>query len=348
MKKFGKLLLGLLTGTMLLAGVTGCGSKETNNSSETTEKSSGATEEKVDVKISYWDYNIQGSLLVYSKELGLLEKEFPKDGNVTVSLIPFENGPTANEAITAGELDFELSIGDQPFITGNANGVNTSILATTMKQEKTYITVVAKDSDINSYADLKGKNIAVGIGTFTHKSLIGLLKDNGISETEVSFTNIGDSGYAEALTAISRGELDAYFGSWANLTSAIENGSVKKIGDSTGHPLSTYFVGTNSFIEKHPEVTEKLVKVLDETVAYINEKPEEAIDYFAKQLDWSKETVASLIENVDLVIDFTAQDEVSVKETQDFLLSQDILDEEVEALIEKHTNPSFVKKVKGK
>lgn len=355
MKKYGKLIAGLLAGTMILSGLTGCGSKESNNGGAVAvsaavpedDASQAEENENVDVRISFWEYNIQGTLFDYANELGLLEKEFPKDGNVTITLIPFENGPTANEAITAGDLDFELSIGDQPFITGNANGVDTAILATTMKQEKTYITVVAGDSDINSYADLKGKNIAVGIGTFSHKSLIGILKDNGIGESEVSFTNIGDNGYSEALTAIDRGEIDAYFSSWANLNSSLEDGSVKKIGDSTGHPLTTYFVGTNSFIANHPEITEKLVKVLYDTVAYINEKPEEATAYFAKRLDWDEETVSNLIENVDIVIDLTEQDAASIKETQDFLVTQDILEEEVDELIEKHTNSSFVEKVKG-
>lgn len=340
MKKIGKILSGLLIGTLLLTGAAGC--------QKTESKSVSASDEgPVNVRISYWEYNIQGTLFDYAKELGIWEKEFPESGDVTVSLIAFENGPTANEAITAGELDFELSIGDQPFITGNANGVNTAILVTTMKQEKTYITVVAKDSEINSYKDLKGKRLAVGIGTFTHKSLIGILKDNGISETEVAFTNIGDAGYLEALTAIERGELDAYFGSWANLSSALEDQSVKQIGDSTGHPLTTYFVVTNDFAQKHPEITEKLVKVLYDTVVNINENPQAAEAYFAKRLDWSPEIVSSLIENVDLVVDFNEEDEASIKETQDFLVSQGILDEEVEGLIEKHTNPSFIKKVKG-
>ena len=346
MNKFKKVLALLVIATLTVGTVTGCGSEDATAVSKSSAATEHASEGK-NVRVSYWAYNIQGTLFQAAQEFGIWDEVIGKLGDdVNIELIPFENGPVANEAITAGELDIELSLGDQPFITGNANGVDTSILATTMKQEKSYITVVAADSDINSPADLKGKNIGVGIGTFSHKSFIGILDDNGIDVSEVSFTNLGDAAYGEALTAIGSGELDAYFGPWSSLAQALEEGTVKQIGDGTGHPLTTYFVAKNEFINDNPEITEALVETLYKTVDYINNNKEEAVAFFSKQLDWDEEIVSQLLDKVEVVVDLTDEDITSITETQKFLLDQEILDEEVEDLIEKHTNSTFINEVK--
>ena len=341
MGKKKKVIAFILIMTLLVIGVTACG-----NSTSEAKADNTSEDGTVNLRVSYWDYNLQGNLFEFAKEWGIWDEVFTDD-KVKVDLIAFENGPVANESITAGELDAELSLGDQPFITGNANGVDTSVIATTMKQEESYITVVAADSDINSYKDLKGKSIGVGIGTFSHKSLLGILGENGIEENEVEFTNLGESQYTEALTAIERGELDAYFGSWYNLAAALEEGSVKQIGDSTGHPLTTYLVVTNSFIENYPDITEKLTEVLYKTIEYINENKEKAVPAIAKKLDWDEKVASEFLDKVELVADLTEEDTTSIEETQQFLINQGVLDEEVEGLIENHTDSSFIKKVRG-
>jgi ABC-type nitrate/sulfonate/bicarbonate transport system substrate-binding protein len=364
MKRTKKLLSLLVAGTFLIGGLAGCaGSTDSTSASDTTaasdtadasddisvsdsEEAEASSDSAVKVRISYWDYSIQGLMFSAAQEFGIWD-EVLQDVDADIELIAFENGPAANESIIAGELDGELSIGDQPFLTGNANGVDTSLLSTIIKQEESYVTVVAADSDINSYADLAGKNIGVGIGTFSHKSIIGILGDNGITSSDVEFSNLGDSAYAEALTAIDKGELDAYFGPWVSLSEAIDAGSVKVIGDSTGHPLTTYLALTNDFIEAHPDITEDLVEILYKTVDYINNNREEAVAYFAKQLDWDEDLTSQMLDKVELVADLTDEDFASIEETQQFLLDQDILDEEIDGLIENHTNDTFIKNVKG-
>ena len=345
MKNLKKYLSILVVATLLVGSLTACG--QSKSSAATMEAKKSSNDDSVDVRISYWEYNIQGTLFDAAKEFGIWDEVTSKLGdNVNFELIAFENGPVANEAITAGELDVELSLGDQPFITGNANGVNTSVLSTTVKQEESYITIVAADSDINSHADLKGKNIGVGIGTFSHKSFIGILDDNGIDVSEVEFSNLGDAAYGEALAAIDKGELDAYFGPWNSLVDALESGKYKQIGDSTGHPLTTYLVASNDFIEKNPEITQALVEILYKTVDYINNNKDEAVAYFSKRLDWDSKIVSQFIDKIQIVADLTDEDRASIEATQNFLLDQEILDEEVEGLIDKHTNSTFIDTVK--
>ena len=101
--------------------------------------------------------------------------------------------------------------GDQPFLSGVAKtGVDLTIPSTELRQEKTLILVADSNSEVQSAADLKGKNIAVPLGTYVHKSLIGVLQDNGIPVDDVQLTNI--SAVGDAVAAIENGNVDAYIG----------------------------------------------------------------------------------------------------------------------------------------
>lgn len=306
--------------------------------------SAGSKDGKLKVRISRWDFNVWGNLLVYAEKWGITDKVL-KDTNIELEFIPFENGPAANEAITAGQLDFELGIGDQPFLTGNENGVDTAILAGVSREEKSQIIVTDAKSKINSPAELKGKKIGLAIGTYTHKSLIGIFKDNGISVSDVELINIKTAG--DAVTALTNGDIDAYLGSIFNLNPSIEEGTIKKIGDETGHPSNSYLVATNSFIEEHPEETQKIVELVYESAKYLNEHFEEEYEYIAGPANIDPKQLHELLPLVDIDIDLRNDDIEQIKSTQDFLIEQDILSEKIENLEKDHINDTFIKKVRG-
>lgn len=347
MRTLKKIFSFMIAASLLTGGVTGCG----NSSDESTAESSSdaiagisSGDEELTVRISYWDFNIQGSLLVFAEKWGILDEVFG-DTNVNIELVPFQDGPTANEAVTAGEIDFELAIGDQPFLTGNENGVDTVLLATTMRQEKSYLLVADADSDINSPADLKGKNIAVGIGQFTHKSLIGILQDYGIDVSEVELTNYTVTG--DVVTAIQKGDVDAYLGPYLDLKPSLDDGTLKQFGDCTGHSCNNYLVGTREFITAHPDITEKVVEAVYKSSKYLAENIDSEAAYVAETLGFTEENVINFVPLVDLDVNLSADDIASVKNTQDFLIQNDILTEEVPELEEKHIDTSFIEKVRA-
>jgi ABC-type nitrate/sulfonate/bicarbonate transport system substrate-binding protein len=105
--------------------------------------------------------------------------------------------------------------------------------------------------------ELKRKKIGVYIGTYTHKSLIGVLKDHGLKNTDVELANITNGN--DGLAALSGGDIGAYLASEPYVTSSVEGGLGRLISDITGHPGMAYLVAQNEFVKKDPEVTERFI-----------------------------------------------------------------------------------------
>jgi sulfonate transport system substrate-binding protein len=339
-RNFIRRTVGIATAVFLTAGLmTGCASSNTDDDNLTSDG-------KVVVKIGTfgdfaWDYPI-----IVAKEYGIWDEIF-KDEDVELDLTTsFTNGPEANEALTAGSLDVIWGIGDQPILTGIQNGVDSSILAKVSSQDETIVLVTSSgNDDINSISDLKGKKIAVAVGTILHKSLIGVLNDNNISTDDVELVNFTTAG--DVVSAIDRGDVDAYIGYIFDINNSITDGTLKKIGDATGSPSSTYIVAANSFVNKYPEIAEKLVQASVEGAEYIKDNPEETYKFIADNTGWSMDDMEELFPLIHLDVEFTDEDLAEINDTQQFLIDNDILDEEIENFETEHINTTFIDKIKA-
>jgi ABC-type nitrate/sulfonate/bicarbonate transport system substrate-binding protein len=367
MKNFIRKAMGLAVTTTLMMGLlAGCGS-ESSSTSQTTAASEANVAEKETVKevekeeggsstatsdepvvvkigtfgICAWNYPI-----IVAKEFGIWDEVF-KDENVELDLTTsFTTGPEANEALTAGSLDLIWGEGDQPFLTGIQNGVDISIIAKVTSQDETIVVVAGGDnSEINSIADLNGKRIAVAVGTITHKSLIGDLKDNNVDVDSVELVNFSTPG--DVVAAIGRGDVDAYIGYIFDINSSIKDGTLKKIGDSTGNPASTFILASNDFIDKYPDITEKIVEASEKGAEFIKENKDEAYDFIAEGTGWSLEDMNDLYPLIHTEVEFTDDDLDRLKITEQFLIDNDILDGELPTLETEHINRTFIDKVKA-
>jgi sulfonate transport system substrate-binding protein len=326
----------LITGLM-----TGCSKSADSNQADNT-----ASDSKVVIKIGTfgtcaWNYPI-----IVAKEYGIWDKVFEGE-NVELELTTsFTTGPEANEALTAGSLDVIWGIGDQPILTGIQNGVDTSILAKVSSQDETIAIVAAGDNDaLNSVTDLKGKKIAVAVGTITHKSLMGVLSDNNVDSNDVELVNFSTAG--DVVAAIERGDVDAYIGYIFDINDSIKDGTLKKIGDATGNPSSTYIVAANSFINQYPDIAEKLVQASVEGAQYIKDNPEETYKFIAEGTGWSVEDLEELYPLIHTDVEFTDDDLAQLKKTEQFLIDNDILEGELPNLESDHINTTFIEKVKA-
>jgi sulfonate transport system substrate-binding protein len=129
----------------------------------------------------------------------------------------FTSGPPILEGINAGAVDFG-SVGNTPPIFAAAANSRIVIVGGTDVRLDGQAIVVPASSAIRSPADLKGKKIAVAKGSSAHGQLLGVLKKNGLSFTDIKPQYLQP---ADALTALSGGKVDAW-ATWEPYTAQAE------------------------------------------------------------------------------------------------------------------------------
>ena len=107
--------------------------------------------------------------------------------------------------------------------------------------------VATADSDIQSIADLKGKRVGVGkVGSGVEQSAAKVLESAGLSYDDLA--QVSHTGYADSVTEMSNGNLDAAF-----FTSGVPNSSITGLMQSTDVtfvPVSGDVAST--LLEKYP------------------------------------------------------------------------------------------------
>ncbi|MGO0915335.1 ABC transporter substrate-binding protein, partial [Clostridioides difficile] len=83
------------------------------------------------------------------------------------------------------------------------------------------------------------------------------------------------------------------------------------------------------FAEKHPEIVERFMKVEKETLEYVNNNFDEAMEKVAKEVDLSLEETKELYAWYDFSLDITDKDISSLEDTQDFLIKNKLQEKKV-------------------
>ncbi|NHC03106.1 ABC transporter substrate-binding protein [Acinetobacter sp. 187] len=201
-----------------------------------------------------------------TQTLGLIEKEFQKDG-IKIQWNNFKGaGPAINESYANGLVDITW-IGDLPALIGKASRLDTRLVAIAGTDDNAYL-AVPPGSSAKSFADLKGKRIGFFKGTNLHLALINTLKRQGLSEKDFRFVNTdGPVGYS----ALASGDLDAI---WSNQTifPVVDRGIAKIVYSTKQEPvvnrLSGYVLVSSKFEQKYPETVQRIVNVLVKQAAW--------------------------------------------------------------------------------
>jgi sulfonate transport system substrate-binding protein len=190
---------------------------------------------------------------------GMLEEEFKADGIKVTWTFLRGAGPATNELYANGLTDFSL-LGDLPSLIGKSSGLRTRMLAASGIRSNLYL-VVPSDSKITSIKEIRGKRIALFKGTNNQLAANKVLEANGLTEKDVRFINMDTATYRAALLT---GDIDGAFGS-SDLIGMRDQGAVNIIYRTAGDPRylrHASFVGSEDFITKYPQATQRVVKTL--------------------------------------------------------------------------------------
>ncbi|NMS88482.1 aliphatic sulfonate ABC transporter substrate-binding protein [Clostridioides difficile] len=309
--KLKKLLVGITILTLVTTSLAGCAKKDD-------------VEKLSEINLTYVKSPLNVPSII-QKQDDLFGKEFKKD-NIKVNFHEITTGPEQTQALAAGEIDFLHALGGTSALIAASNGVELKILNTYSRSPKGFM-ILTNDGSIKSAADLAGKKVAGPKGTILHQVLIAALDKEELSMDDVEFINMG---IPEASAALADGSVDAALIAGPAALKAMKSGS-KLVANGEGlvDGIIVTAVSTD-FANKHPEIVERFMKVEKETLEYVNNNFDEAIEKVAKEVDLSVEETKELYAWYDFSLDITDKDISSLEDTQNFLIKNGLQEKKVD------------------
>ena len=310
-----KKVLACMTAMMVLTGtMIGCGSAKT-----TEDKAEQVSE----INLTYVKSPLNVPSII-QKQDDLFGKEFSKD-NIAVNFHEITSGPDQTQALAAGELDFLHALGGTSALIAASNGVELEILNTYSRSPKGFM-ILTNDDSITSAKDLVGKKVAGPKGTVLHQVLIAALKNEGHTIDDVEYINMG---IPEASAALADGSVDAALIAGPTALKAINSGS-KVVANGEGLVDGIIVTAVSKdFADKHPDLVDRFLKVEKETLKYVDENFDEAMEKVANEVGLTVEETKEMYSWYDFNLDITDADIQSLKNTQDFLIANGLQEKEV-------------------
>jgi sulfonate transport system substrate-binding protein len=200
-----------------------------------------------------------------AEQEGFLSKAFGQEPIKFSYMHVAGNGVALNEALVSDQLDF-ATYGGLPNVIGLAGG-NTAHIVFMARSTGDFYLGVRPNSSIRRPEDLRGARITVQKGNISHHLLVLWLRAHGLTDKDVTLVSLA---VPDGLAAFAAGQVDAVWGT-ENILQMQDKGQLRIVG-STGDGKADYsdiaLAGTavsNQFERDHPDVVEKLIKVLVES-----------------------------------------------------------------------------------
>ena len=269
-----------------------------------------------------------------------VKKGYFQEVGLNVEAVKFASANQVAEALVAGRLQ------------GTGNGVASGalglaeiaspglfkILASNPSNVEHVLeqVIVAKDSSIQSIADLKGKKLATGPGAQNKAIGEAILEAVGVSNPTVQQLEIN-----QHVAAIESGQIDAAYtleptgtvGTMKGITRILESGVVAKyiLGDG----MAPWFGGSaalsTEFIGKYPETTKIYAEAYRRAIQDIRDNPDEARQYMTGYTAIE----GDLVQKVPLVgytmyDEFTSEDVAYFQKFFDFMTDKAVFSRQVD------------------
>ncbi|TBL75400.1 transporter substrate-binding domain-containing protein [Paenibacillus thalictri] len=254
---------------------------------------------------------------------GIIQEELKKYGITEVKLTAFPNGPDLSESLISGRLDFG-SLGDTPAMLSRSTGAKTRLITQASTSSIGYL--IAKKNGPKTLEDLKGKTVATQKGSFHHRYLAGLLKEQNIKDVKIVHMLRVDS---EA--ALARGEIDAMTNTDVFALAQIDQGYTL-LDDATKHPNllgTSATVVSEEYLKKNadfPKIwNEARLKALND----LKTKPDEYYAFLA-QLNNSTPELMKKVQPISNIKDvpFTDEGLKLMEGTKQFLVEEKLAEKD--------------------
>ncbi|MDE3080878.1 MAG: taurine ABC transporter substrate-binding protein [Paracoccaceae bacterium] len=198
--------------------------------------------------------------------------EFEKATGWKIEWRKFASGTDVIAAMASGDVKV-AELGSSPLAIAATQGVNLQMFMFDYAIGQSESLIARNGSGIKSLADLKGKRVAVPIGSTSHFSLMGAIKHAGLKPSEVTIMNMKPDQIAAAWQ---QGTIDAAF-IWPPVQTEILKTGKRIVGaDQTaewGYPTFNAWVVNTAFAKAHKDQLVAFAKAMDKAnIAYLDHK----------------------------------------------------------------------------
>lgn len=190
----------------------------------------------------------------------------------TAHLHPY--GKIALNDLLAGKADF-ATVAEAPVMFAVMKGEKISVIATIQTSSLGHAILARMDRGILAPKDLKGKRIAVTLGTTAEFFLDAMLSFHGISRKEVE---VVDLKAQEIPDALARGDIDAVstFNPYVAFTQMKLGDRVITFRDKDIYRYHFNVVAKQEYIRKNPDKVRKVLAALVRAEEFVRGNPAEA------------------------------------------------------------------------
>jgi NitT/TauT family transport system substrate-binding protein len=260
-----KRILAALAVTTVLVGTAACGGDETP-----TPGTSGA---KVTLAFSAWPGWFPWQV---AQEKGLFQAN-----GVDVELKYFDNYLDSLTALSTGNVSANSQTLNDTLISISAPGAARQTIVLVNDNSTGNDQIIAREG-IASVADLKGRSVAVEVGTVDHFLLLLALQKAGLKFDDVTLKGLPT---ADAAAAFKAGQVDAVGAFAPFTTTALERPGSRALATSKDFPgaIPDHLVFGADFVAAHPTEVQAVVKTWFDTLAWIAAHKDEAIAIMAEK-----------------------------------------------------------------
>ncbi|MFY1694425.1 ABC transporter substrate-binding protein [Solwaraspora sp. WMMA2101] len=262
-------LIAAVCAATLLVTAAGCGDSDSD--------SSGSGSTTVRLGFSAWPGWFPWQV---AQEQGLFEAN-----GVDVELTYFDSYTDSLTALATGNLDANSQTLNDTLSSVSGGAAQTVVL---VNDNSTGNDQIIAAPGIDSVADLAGKRVAIEEGTVDHYLLLLALAEAGLSADDVEISPLLTDAAAAAFLA---GQVDAVGAFAPFTTTALGREGSKAIATSADFPgaIPDHLVFDSAFVADHPEQVQAVVDTWFDTIAWIADNPDEAIEIMATQAGVSVE-----------------------------------------------------------
>lgn len=279
MKKLKNAIVILLSICMATVGFAGCGAE----SSSSEEKSDPIKLAVYPLTSPYFEYAID--------EQDLFEKY-----GADVELVEFAQYTDVIQALNSGSVDASI-MGITEAVAPIINDLGLDIVC--MTDYSAGMDGIVASKDIKSVADLKGKTIATNIGTMNHMLLLSALDSVGLTEDDVTITNMSEGDAAAALIG---GSIDAASIFDPQMTKAAEEsgGSIIFTSEDLPGELSDVLLVKDTVADERADEVSGIIKAWYDIQKQYSSDSDSVVNTISEKTDLTNDDFYSLMAGLDI------------------------------------------------